>query len=829
MIITDAIGGPAGIMKSQNQPSPPSLPRQNTPATTQRRFSFISPETPLAWLVIGSLLVLGLLADLLGPVGVSVPAYLLAILFLIVALPSARLKIPVAAIGTVITAIHYFSYSAAADTPAWQAVLNHVSIVILIWFVIAVYLRDKRSENALSESEGRLRAIMEASSVILWTMNAQGQAVEDSRSWRVFTGQSFEELKGLGWLNAYHPDDRKRIQTDWQRALAGKTRLEAQYRLRRHDGQWRWTQVCATPLLDSNGSARAWVGMNTDITERKQAEADALFLLDLSECASLATDPDELMWAAAVAAGEHLQAARCGFLDMDLENDRFTVHRDYHPHAPSVVGTYPLSPFGPAIVNLGESGRVSIVCDTTEDERTAQYVDAYQQIGVRSFVAIPLLREGRMVSSLVVAAQEARSWSEGEVALAKAVAERTWLAVEKLRLDAAVRQSEEALREADKRKDEFLATLAHELRNPLALMGNVVNLIQIPGSSEGELRWGRDILDRQVNYLTRLTDDLFDISRITRQKLELQKERVDLREIVNAAVESSRPSIDEREHELVVTLPKQAIYVEADRVRFAQVLMNLLTNAAKYTPKPGEISLSVEPAGGLVVVRVKDTGVGLSAESLAHVFDMFYQVDRSYSRSDGGLGLGLTLVRQLVEMHGGTIEARSAGINQGSEFIVRLPILREPYPPQPFASPREAAKHPAATARRILVADDFPESANALAKLLRSDGNEVQVAQDGLEALDTIAKFHPHVVVLDIAMPKLNGYDAARIIREQPWGKKIILIAMTGWGQQQDLRRAKENGFDAHLTKPVKYEAFLAALDQLTMDKGTEIGRSPEL
>jgi CheY-like chemotaxis protein/anti-sigma regulatory factor (Ser/Thr protein kinase) len=392
-----------------------------------------------------------------------------------------------------------------------------------------------------------------------------------------------------------------------------------------------------------------------------------------------------------------------------------------------------------------------------------------------------------------------------------------------------LRQSEEALREADKRKDEFLATLAHELRNPLALMRNVVNLIQIPGSSEGELRWGRDILDRQVNYLTRLTDDLFDVSRITRQKLELQKELVDLREIVNAAVESSRPSIDEREHELAVTLPRQAIYIEADRVRLTQVLMNLLTNAAKYTPKPGEISLNVEPAGGQVLVRVKDTGVGLSAESLAHVFDMFYQVDRSYARSEGGLGLGLTLVRQLVEMHGGTIEARSPGINQGCEFVVRLPILSDQHITKPVPLPRDQAKIPSEAVRRILVADDFPESANALAKLLRSDGNEVQVAEDGFEALDAAARFRPQVVVLDIAMPKLNGYDAARIIREQPWGKDMILIAMTGWGQQQDRRRAKENGFDAHLTKPVKYEAFLAALDQLTMNKGTEIARSPEL
>jgi PAS domain S-box-containing protein len=816
-------------MQNQNQPAPPSLPRQNGPATTQRRFPFIGPDTPLAWLVIGLLLVLDLLADLWGPVGISVPAYLLAILFLIVALPGARFKIPVAAIGTVITAIHYWFSSAAADTPAWQVALNHGSIVVLIWFVIAVCLRDNRTEQALRKSEGRLRAIMEASAQIVWATDTEGKVVEDLPSWREFTGQSLDESKGSGWLDAYHPDDQKRVQSDWQKVLETKTKLDAQYRLRRHDGQWRWTQVRAVPLLASDGTIRGWVGMNTDITERKQAEANALFLLDLSECTRLAQDADELMWATAVAGGEHLQAERCSFFDIDLQNDRFTVHRDYHPRSPSVVGTHPLGPLGPAVISLGEAGRASVVRDVDQDERTAQFVQAYQQLGMRSFVAVPLLREHQLVSALVVSSHEARDWSEVDVALIKAVAERTWLAVEKLRLDAALRQGEEALREADQRKDEFLATLAHELRNPLALMRNVVNLIQIPGSSEDELLWGRDILDQQVNYLTRLTDDLIDVSRITRKKFELRKEPTDLAEIVKAAVESSQRLIDERGHELSVTLPKEAIYLDADRVRLTQVFMNLLTNAAKYTANPGKIWLYVDLTDGQVVVRVKDTGVGLSAESLTHVFDMFYQVDRSYARSEGGLGLGLTLVRQLIEIHGGTVEAHSAGINQGSEFVVRLPILRDPYASQLFAAPRELAKSPTATARRILVADDFPESANALAKLLRSDGNEVQVAQDGLEALDTIAKFHPHVVVLDIAMPKLNGYDAARIIREQPWGKNIKLIAMTGWGHQQDLRRTKEAGFDAHLTKPVKYEAFLAALDQVTMDKGTEIGPSPEL
>jgi len=360
-------------------------------------------------------------------------------------------------------------------------------------------------------------------------------------------------------------------------------------------------------------------------------------------------------------------------------------------------------------------------------------------------------------------------------------------------------------------------------------MRNVVNLIQIPGSSEDELRWGRDIMDRQVNYLTRLTDDLFDVSRITRQKLEMQTERVDIGAIVNAAVESSRPLIDERGHKLIVALPKQPVYVEADRIRLVQVFMNLLTNAAKYTPQPGTIWLNAEATGGQVVVRVKDTGVGLSAESSAHVFDMFYQVDRSYARSEGGLGLGLTLVRQLVELQGGTVEAHSSGLNQGSEFIVRLPQLLHSAVPPALPAHDEQEKFPAAATRRILVADDFPESANALAKLLRADGNEVEIAQDGFEALDAAAKFRPQIVVLDIAMPKLNGYDTARIIREQPWGKQMILIAMTGWGQQQDRRRAKEAGFDAHLTKPVKYESLLEALDQLTLEKSAEINRGHEL
>jgi len=273
--------------------------------------------------------------------------------------------------------------------------------------------------------------------------------------------------------------------------------------------------------------------------------------------------------------------------------------------------------------------------------------------------------------------------------------------------------------------------------------------------------------------------------------------------------------IDQRKHELTVIMSQDAIYLDADRVRLTQVVMNLLNNAAKYTPDPGHIWLNVERAGDTVEVRVKDTGVGIAAENLPHLFELFYQVDRSFTRSEGGLGLGLTLVHRLVELHGGKVEVRSAGLNRGSEFIVQLPVL--PYPSKRTAQQQLQNNDDMVPllSRRILVADDFPQSAETLARLLRQEGNEVEVAQDGIEAVESAARFLPDVVVLDIAMPKLDGYEAARKIREQPWGKHMVLIALTGWGQQQDRRRTQEAGFDAHLTKPVNYEAIMELLANL--------------
>jgi signal transduction histidine kinase/ActR/RegA family two-component response regulator len=494
-----------------------------------------------------------------------------------------------------------------------------------------------------------------------------------------------------------------------------------------------------------------------------------------------------------------------------------------------MVGSYSLSALSPSLVAAAKAGQIIAIADAASDERTAHVFASHQAPGLRSLVITPLLRDGALVSALIVAGSEAHDWTEREITLVNVVAERTWLAVERLRLDRVLRESDAALRDADRRKDEFLATLAHELRNPLSLIRNVITLQKTPGTPESDPRWGQDIVERQVSYLTRLTDDLFDVSRITRDKLELQKEPVNLAEVIRASVESSRPLIDQRRHELTVTMSQESVYVAADRVRLTQVFMNLLNNAAKYTPNPGHIWLNVEQAGDTVIVRVKDTGIGIAAENLPHLFDLFYQVDRSFTRTEGGLGLGLTLVQRLVAMHGGSVEVRSDGVNRGSEFIVHLPVLPAVSASDASNTRETMAATAASQRRRILVADDFPQSAAILARLLRQDGHEVQIAHDGIEAVETAAWFRPDVAVLDIAMPKLDGYDAARMIREQAWGKPMILIALSGWGQQLDRERTKAAGFDAHLTKPAKYETLMTLLNQIQLDGSAPMDSHDEL
>jgi PAS domain S-box-containing protein len=372
------------------------------------------------------------------------------------------------------------------------------------------------------------------------------------------------------------------------------------------------------------------------------------------------------------------------------------------------------------------------------------------------------------------------------------------------------------LREADRRKDEFLATLAHELRNPLAPLRNMLEIMKHADGNGNLPRQARETMERQVRHLVRLVDDLLDMSRINRNKLELRKERVELASVINAALEMCRPLMEGAKHELIVTLPPEPIYLDADPVRLSQVFSNLLNNSCKYTEPGGHITVTAERHGGGVVVKVKDNGIGIPPDMLGRVFDMFTQVDRSLERSQDGLGIGLTLVKRLAEMHHGLVEAFSEGPGRGSEFKVLLPVLSGSEPAKsavPTADPRMT------TARRILVVDDNRASAESLVALLELTGNETHIAYDGLQAVGAAERFRPDVALLDVGLPKLNGLDVARRIREQPWGKDMILVALTGWGQDDDRHRSKAAGFDHHMVKPVDLGLLMKLLAETRVNR----------
>jgi signal transduction histidine kinase/CheY-like chemotaxis protein len=376
------------------------------------------------------------------------------------------------------------------------------------------------------------------------------------------------------------------------------------------------------------------------------------------------------------------------------------------------------------------------------------------------------------------------------------------------------RSAEAALRLADQRKDEFLAMLAHELRNPLAPMVNALGLIASPKADPTITQRAYSIIERQLAHMVRLVDDLLDVSRITRGKLVIRKQSVELASVVQSAVDTVRPLIETREHALTVTLPNQPVYLQADPVRLSQVFSNLLNNSAKYTEKGGRINFTATVVGSSVRVVIADDGIGISADSLPKIFQMFAQGDNSAERTQAGLGVGLALARQLIELHSGTIEAESPGLGLGSRFIVTLPVMAALTAQRPASADLPAGQR---ERHRILLVDDNVDFAESLELLLSGMGHEVRVAHEAEGALVTAAQFRPDFAFLDIGLPLVNGYELARRMRAQPESAATILIAVSGWGQEQDRRQAEEAGFALHLVKPVELKSIETALESLMM------------
>ena len=365
------------------------------------------------------------------------------------------------------------------------------------------------------------------------------------------------------------------------------------------------------------------------------------------------------------------------------------------------------------------------------------------------------------------------------------------------------KMAEAAQQDADRRKDEFLAMLAHELRGPLAPIRNCLQIVGMRGADPTDVDAARAIMERQIAHMTRLIDDLIDVSRISRGKLELRRESTDLTSTVRSVAEATRPFCETMRHELSITLAPPPIYVDADPIRLAQVVANLLNNACKFTDHGGRIELTVQREGEQAIVRVRDSGIGIASDHLPRIFDLFTQIDHSMERSRGGLGIGLSLVKDVVEMHGGTVTAHSAGPGHGSEFVVRLPVLVEsptPTVPELTKAPQTARTH------LILVVDDNRDSARSLAMVLKAKGHSVHTAHDGVEAVEEAMRLRPEMILLDLGLPRLNGFEAAQRIRKQPGGDTVKLVALTGWGQKEDRRRSKEAGFNAHLVKPIATE-----------------------
>jgi signal transduction histidine kinase/CheY-like chemotaxis protein len=441
------------------------------------------------------------------------------------------------------------------------------------------------------------------------------------------------------------------------------------------------------------------------------------------------------------------------------------------------------------------------------DERTSLVLDSGRSLrlgfALRHVTIFPLRARGRLLGALVLGSSVTRASGPADLALAADLAGRTAIA-----LDNAVLYS--GIQDADQRKDEFLAMLAHELRNPLAPIRNALSVLRRLVPQEGVVQRSHDIIDRQVEHLTRMVDDLLDVSRLMEGKIRLERERLELATIIERAVETARPYIEAHDHQLSVEIPPAPLYVDGDSVRLAQVFANLLNNAAKFTPPGGKIVLVAERDGTDVRVRVRDNGGGIPSEVLPHIFDLFTQANRSLARSEGGLGIGLTVVRSLLESHGGSVEARSGGAGKGSEFTVRLPAAADV--PQAEPLPATAASPELPHGLRILLVDDNADSSEALETLLLLDGQQVRHASDGATALQIARDFKPQLVLCDLGLPGMDGYEVIRRLWAQSGDEMPVVAAVTGYARDEDRRRTQEAGFDYHLAKPIGPDALRALL-----------------
>jgi PAS domain S-box-containing protein len=618
-----------------------------------------------------------------------------------------------------------------------------------------------RTEEALRDSEDRFRLATEAGKIGIWDWDI----VADEISW----SDSLYRIQGLqpgqlsptieAFESLIHPDDRERVLGSIRGALENDAPYELEFRAVKPDGDVIWLFTSAK-VVRRDGRPVRMLGATLDITERKRVE---VALRESEERFAKAFNSAPLsLTISSLVTGKLIEV-----------NDTFVA----------VTGFSREEAIGRTTAELGVWAKPG--------DREQELADVASAGLLRNREYVFRVRGGQEITGILSAETIEIGGEPCALTVIQDITDR--------------KKFEQALREADRRKDEFLATLAHELRNPLAPIRNGIEVLKRAPGDAAASATVLEMMDRQLAQMVRLVDDLLDVSRISRGRIDLRTEPVELSAAVRNALEVNRQSIEAAGHDLVVDFPNESVFVEADLTRLSQVLSNLLDNAAKYTPRGGHIRLAVEPAAQDVTIRIRDDGIGIPETMIGQVFDLFTQVDGSLERSQSGLGIGLTIVKRLVEMHGGTIAARSEGPGKGTEFVVRLPRLAA----QPDVNEKPAlAAGRAGPRRRVLVVDDNRDAAESTAMMLGIMGHETRSAHDGPEALAAAESFRPDTVLLDIGMPGMNGYETCRRLRATAWGRDAVVVAVTGWGQEDDRERSREAGFDHHMTKPVEPESL---------------------
>ena len=651
---------------------------------------------------------------------------------------------------------------------------GYVSGCVLIFRDVTSQRLAERVKTNQLQTARLLASIVESSNDAIIRKSLDGTIQSWNAAAERLFGYTAEQAVGQN-ISLVIPPDRLEEEKEIIASLkAGKQIEHYETERVRSDGQRRVVSLTISPVKDEAGNVIGASKIVRDVTDRKRAETDRQMFVTLVETSTDFIGISNLD-------GIPFFVNRAG-LEMvglnDIEEAKHTLVQEFFfpEDQPKIMNE-----FFPAVLEKG-NGEI--------------------EIRFRHFKT----GEARWMAYKVLALTNSANQPIAFATVSQDVTERK-------RLEDDLRRLAADLSDADRRKNEFLATLAHELRNPLAPMSNMLEVVKRADGDGEVIKRAHETLERQLGQMIRLVDDLLDLNRVTHDRLELRRSEVELSSVIQQAVEVARPLVDSAGHHLIVDLPDEPIYLNADRARLAQVFGNLLNNSCKYTRPEGTVSLSAKRVGDEVVVVVKDNGAGIPQDKLNSIFDMFMQVDGTSDQSQGGLGIGLTLVKRLTEMHGGSIEARSAGEGQGSEFIVRLPVLNQTSVETQDGRTVESESKPK---RRVLIVDDNRDSADSLAMLLGITGNKTYMAHDGVEAVEAIEKHRPEVVLLDIGLPRLDGHEVCRHVREKPWGKDIVMIALTGWGQDDDRRRSEEAGFNGHLVKPVDYDKLLALLESVT-------------